>query len=229
MAQPRISGPYVWVTWVSRLLVGESSCEWGSWFKAQHDGSSWQKVPSDFDQVQWLMKHAELLEQTRSYYQRQGYQVSLDSQNAFTLRGNTATLSGRPDLVATRDNETVVVDVKVGQPSAAGIAQVLTYMYALPRAQKSRYGEVSLSGQVVYPDGPVDIPAEAVNDEFVGVPGEADAPVEFSAAAAAGGQLERVPLLPHRPRGLSQAGGGRHGAAGGSYHRFLAPMASLIY
>ena len=168
MAQPRISGPYVWVTWLSKLLVGESSCEWGSWFKAQHDGSSWQKVPSDFDQVQWLMKHAELLEQTRSYYQRQGYQVSLDSQNAFTLRGNTATLSGRPDLVATRDNETVVVDVKVGQPSAASIAQVLLYLYALPRALKSLYGDISLSGQVVYPDGPVDVPAEAVNEEFVG-------------------------------------------------------------
>ena len=45
MAQPRAAGPYVWVTWLSELLVGENPCEWGSWFKAQHDGSSWDKIP----------------------------------------------------------------------------------------------------------------------------------------------------------------------------------------
>lgn len=168
MAELRTSGPYVWVTWVSKLLVGANSCEWSSWFRAQNDGSSWQRLPSDFDQVQWLMKHGELLEQTRRYYQRQGYMISLDAQNSFVLRGNTATLSGRPDLVATRDNETVVVDVKVGQPSAASIAQVLIYLYALPRALPSHYGKAVLSGQVVYPDGPVEVPSEAVNEEFVG-------------------------------------------------------------
>ena len=167
MAVFRLSGPYVWVTWLSKLLVGESSCEWGSWFKAQHHGSSWDKIPSDFDQVQWLLKHTELLQQTRGYCERQGYQVSVDSQNFFTLRGRSATLAGRPDLVATRDNETVVVDVKAGQPSSASTAQVMAYMYSLPRALRDRYGDASLSGQVVYPDGPVEVPPEAVNDEFV--------------------------------------------------------------
>ena len=47
-----------------------------------------------------------------------------------------------------------MVDVKVGQPSAASIAQVLTYMYALPRALKSLYGDISLSGQVGLPRRP---------------------------------------------------------------------------
>ena len=75
MAQPRDTGPYVWVTWVSKLLARENSCEWGAWFKAQHEGASWDRIPSDFDQVQWLLKHGELLEQTRRYYQRQGYQI----------------------------------------------------------------------------------------------------------------------------------------------------------
>lgn len=167
MALLRSAGPYVWVSWLNKLLVGEASCEWGSWFKAQHEGSSWEKVPSDFDQVQWLLKHVELLEQTRRYYERQGYSVMLDSQNSFVLRGHTATLAGKPDLVAIRDNEAVVVDVKVGQPNPANTAQVMLYLYALPRAARSRYQGASLSGQVVYPDGPVEVPAEAVDEEFV--------------------------------------------------------------
>ena len=49
MAQLRCSVPYVGVTWASKLLVGENSCEWGAWFRTQHDGSSWRKLPSDFD------------------------------------------------------------------------------------------------------------------------------------------------------------------------------------
>ncbi|MDE2842055.1 MAG: hypothetical protein OXN21_01605, partial [Chloroflexota bacterium] len=123
MALARVGGPYIWVSWISKLLVGEVSCQWGAWFRAQFEGSSWEKVPSDFDQVQWLIRHGELLEQTRRYYERQGYQVSLDSQNSFTLRGNVATLAGRPDLVVARDNEVIVVDAKVGQPSASHTAQ----------------------------------------------------------------------------------------------------------
>jgi len=167
MALARITGPYFWVSWLSKLLVGESSCQWGVWFRAQHEGSSWEKVPSEFDQVQWLIKHGELLEQTRRYYERQGYLVSEASQNSFNLRGGTATLAGRPDLVVARDGEVVVVDVKVGQPNVSHTAQVMTYMYALPRAMKSHFQGTRISGQVVYPDGPVDIPEAAVNQEFV--------------------------------------------------------------
>lgn len=167
MALARITGPYFWVSWLSKLLVGESSCQWGVWFRAQHEGSSWEKVPSDFDQVQWLIKHGELLEQTRRYYERQGYLVSEAAQNSFNLRGTTATLAGRPDLVVARDGEVVVVDVKVGQPNVSHTAQVMTYMYALPRAMQRMFQGARISGQVVYPDGPVDVPEAAVNQEFV--------------------------------------------------------------
>ena len=30
MAQLRATGPYIWVTWLPRLLSGESSCEWAA-------------------------------------------------------------------------------------------------------------------------------------------------------------------------------------------------------
>ncbi len=171
MAVLRAAGPYVWISWISKLLVGENSCEWGAWFKAQHEGSSWDKVPSDFDQVQWLLKHVELVEQTRRYYERQGYLVTLDSQNSFVLRGHSAVLAGRPDLVAARDDEIVVVDVKTGQPNPANTVQVMLYLYALPRALKSRFAGARLSGQAVYPEGPIEVPAEAVDADFIGAMG----------------------------------------------------------
>ena len=35
MAVPRET-PYIWTTWLPRLLTGENSCEWAVWFKAHH-------------------------------------------------------------------------------------------------------------------------------------------------------------------------------------------------
>ena len=45
MPQLRESGPYIWVSWIAKLLTGENSCEWAAWFKAQHETSSWGKTP----------------------------------------------------------------------------------------------------------------------------------------------------------------------------------------
>ena len=28
--------PYIWATWLPRLLVGDNSCEWAIWFKAHY-------------------------------------------------------------------------------------------------------------------------------------------------------------------------------------------------
>ena len=167
MAQSRATGPYVWVTWLSRFLSGESSCEWASWFKAQHEGWSWSRMPSDFDQAGWLMNHTALLNQQRERWELQGYSVLTEGQNGFNLRGSSAVLAGKPDLVARRRDEVTVIDAKSGRASPAHATQVLIYMYALPRALE-RYRGLSIAGQVAYPDHVVDIPAEAVDGRFVG-------------------------------------------------------------
>ena len=51
MAQRR-EHPYMWATWLPKLLTGENSCEWTAWFKAHH--RNWTRTPSDFNQAQWL-------------------------------------------------------------------------------------------------------------------------------------------------------------------------------
>ncbi len=166
MAQLRATGPYVWVTWLPRLLSGESSCEWASWFKAQHEGWSWSRMPSDFGQAAWLMNHTGLLNEQRQRLETQGYTVLTEGQNSFTLRGSSAVLAGKPDLVARRRDRVTVIDAKTGRPSPAHAAQVLLYMYALPRALE-HYRGLSIAGQVAYPDHVVDIPPEAVDGRFV--------------------------------------------------------------
>ena len=86
--------PYIWTTWLPRLLTGENSCEWAIWFKA-HQGRT--RALSDFDQSQWLLNHTALLNEQKSRREANGHEVRVERQNSFQLRGRTATLAGRPN------------------------------------------------------------------------------------------------------------------------------------
>jgi hypothetical protein len=93
------SGPYIWVTWLSKLLVGELSCEWMAWFKAHH--KQFAKMPNTFDLVGWQMNHTELLGRVWEDLDDQGFVVTTENQNSFHIRGSSgAMLGGKPDLVA---------------------------------------------------------------------------------------------------------------------------------
>ena len=82
--------PYIWTTWLPRLLTGKNSCEWAIWFKAHYQ--DWTRQPSDFDQAEWLMRHTALLNQQRAQWESNGHTVLAEGQNAFRLRGKSATL-----------------------------------------------------------------------------------------------------------------------------------------
>ena len=66
----RRDGTYVWATWLSRLMAGDSSCEWGAWFKSHFQG--YAKAPSDFDLAAWTIKHTRLLRELRIERQAAG-------------------------------------------------------------------------------------------------------------------------------------------------------------
>ena len=166
MAVLRRDGPYIWVTWLTRLLVGESSCEWASWFRSQHDGKTCEKVPSDFDGSAWMLAHTQALTEYRHLLETQDHTVFTEGQNSFTLRGSTATLGGKPDLVAKKGSSGIIVDVKTGKPSPSHSVQVMLYMYAVPRAL-GQYKGMGFDGKVVYEDHEVDIPASAVDETFI--------------------------------------------------------------
>ena len=60
-------------------------------------------MPSDFDLSKWLTAHTALLNESRVTWERKGYSVLTEGQNHFNLRGNSAVLVGKPDLVARSD------------------------------------------------------------------------------------------------------------------------------
>ena len=155
--------PYIWATWLPRLLTGENSCEWAIWFKAHY--VEWTKQPSDFDQAQWLLAHTALVNERIRNWEVGGYDVDVERQNAFALQGRTATLAGRPDIIAHREDDGVIVDAKTGNDSPSHAVQVMIYLYAVPRALH-RYRNTGLKGQVTYRDHTVHIPADAVDDTF---------------------------------------------------------------
>ena len=123
MAQLRRDGPYISVTWLTRLLVGENSCEWSSGFRARHEGWSWEKVSSSIDQVGWQLAHTAGINENRQRWEEQGFTVFTENQNSFTLQGRHAALGCKPDLIARIGDSGTIIDVKMGRPSPSRGAQ----------------------------------------------------------------------------------------------------------
>ncbi len=158
--------PFVWVTWLPRLMSGANHCEWASWFRTQHEGSSWRHAPTTFDHTRWALDHTALLRAEQKRLEAEGATVRSERQNQFRLHGWHAILSGMPDLVSLRDRKVLVHDVKSGQPHASHAIQVMLYMWALPLARKE-YSGLPIDGRVVYADQVVDVPASAVDQTFI--------------------------------------------------------------
>ena len=163
MPRPRES-PYIWATWLARLLAGEASCEWAAWFRAHYQ--DWTRQHSDFNQSQWMLDHTTLVNRARESRERLGYEVFTENQNSFRLRGRSATLTGKPDLIAVKNSDAVIIDAKTGKPSPSHSAQVMTYMYAVPKALEQYLG-IRFQGHVSYPDGNVQIPASGLDEKFI--------------------------------------------------------------
>jgi CRISPR/Cas system-associated exonuclease Cas4 (RecB family) len=162
MAKKR-SAPYVYVTWLTKLLAGEDSCEWKSWFKAHNQ---YEKLPSDFDVATWTVNHNRMLQERVKALRHAGYNVYLESQNELKLKGETGiTLAGKADIVAIRDNRATVIDCKTGKERHSDKMQVLTYMLALPLTPHPCKG-MPIEGEVQYSSGSVKIPGTEVTDEF---------------------------------------------------------------
>ena len=165
MVQLRNGGPYFWVTWLAKVLAGDSNCEWAAWFKARYDSKSWQKATRS-DLSSWAIAHTALVDRTRKQWDDRGFSTFVEDQNYFRLCGRIATPSGKPDLIAVNGSRAVIADAKTGQPKPSHQAQVMLYMYAVPRAIPQYQGRV-FDGEVVYEDHAVRIPASAVEGQFL--------------------------------------------------------------
>lgn len=127
MSVARGGRPYVWVTWLTAFLAGEAHCQWAPWFKARH---RYTKVPTDFDLAAWSAEHDALVTARAHALTADGWLVRVEDQNAFKVIGQTAVLSGKPDIAAIRSGELLVVDCKTGQQRHKDWWQMLVYFYA---------------------------------------------------------------------------------------------------
>ena len=162
MPRPR-QHPYIWATWLARLLAGEAHCHWAGWFRAHYQ--DWARPPSDFDNAQWMLDHTALLNRERERLEELGHTVYVENQNSFRLRGRQATLAGKTDLIAVKNADAVIIDAKTGRPSPQHAIQVMIYQYAVPLAL-AQYQGIEFSGQVAYPDSNLSIPASTTDSEF---------------------------------------------------------------
>ena len=156
--------PYIWATWLAKLLAGQDHCEWAGWFRAHHQ--EWVKPPSDFDSAKWMLDHTALLNRERERLEELGHTVFVENQNPFRLRGRYATLAGKPDLIAVKNANAVIIDAKTGRTSPHHAVQGMIYQYAVPLAL-AQYQGIHFSGQLAYPDSSVSIPALETDSEFV--------------------------------------------------------------
>ncbi len=154
------SNPFIWVSWLSKLMAGEKQCEWASWFRSHY---VWEKLPSGLDLAKWTAGHAQLLHARRAALEAEGFTVYAEDQNSFALTGKTGIgVAGKPDLVAIRGPEAYVEDCKTGTPRHSDHFQVLVYMLSLPYVEGPWKG-LKLNGRLVYSNKVVDIPASKVD------------------------------------------------------------------
>ena len=82
------------------------------------------------------------------------------------MKGSTAKLGGKPDLISLAAEGGTIHDVKTGKPNPSHQVQVLIYMYAVPRAFQ-QYKGMQFDGRLIYPDHEEAIPYSAVDDGFI--------------------------------------------------------------
>ena len=142
-------GPYIHPSWLPRILFGMDRCEWEAWFQAHHDGRTWQKLDSGLNQVRYNIIHTEIIRRCAEELELRGFAVAVEHQNDFKVTLQGATISGRPDRVATRNDEAVIVDAKAAQCGQAHEIQVMLYMMFLPLADRL-YSDLKITVEVYY-------------------------------------------------------------------------------
>jgi len=153
-SRPRGKRAYIWATWITGLLATTNKCQWSAWFRAHY---YYEKTPerpgAGLQLAQWKREHDDMVAAREKLLRRDGWAVTVEGENAFKLEGRLATLAGKPDLVAVREQVARVIDQKSGDAKDEHGWQVRLYMWAL-----SKMGQfASIDGEVQYRSYSVEI------------------------------------------------------------------------
>lgn len=156
--------PYTWCTWLTPLIAGDAQCLYAPWLQSQFQIDKLER--GDFDLVRWKIEHAAMVDVRATELRGESWTVAVEDQNKFTLRGQATTLAGKPDIVAVRDSDALVVDCKSGKRRSSDAIQVLLYMFAIPLYHRLWRPSFRLTGEVRYRDGAITIQPEQFTPEL---------------------------------------------------------------
>ena len=80
-----------------------------------------------------MLNHTALLNKRRAEWKIGGFNVHIEGQNSFQLRGKSATLAGKPDLITQREDGSgaVIIDAKTGQESPPPLTPTFNFIRPL--------------------------------------------------------------------------------------------------
>ena len=140
-AAPR-DEPFIWATWLTKLITAEAHCEWSLWFRARH---TFDKLESGASLEGWTKDHNDLVEWRARKLREAGLRPRIEQ--GFQVNGRIATVKGKADIVYEQDGVTWIEECKTGKPRDSDHVQALIYMWLVELG-----GNKNTQARVVYKD-----------------------------------------------------------------------------
>ena len=155
----------IWVTWVAKLMAGESLCPWSVWFKTHY--ANYEKVLPKREFIKYRLDHSRMINELRKDLLASGEKVFVEEANRFSFEIKpNLTLAGKPDLIALSENKATVYECKSTTQKDAYQIQLMIYLYCLPRCF-DQYKNIKLDGCLLYyPSTRIEIPQNMIDDRF---------------------------------------------------------------
>lgn len=151
--------PFIWVTWLAKLLFGSNQCKWSVWHRAHFD---YNKRP-DKDWTESNIKHTAI--RTRLLEDLENRDCDILLEREVLIDDPNVTIKGKIDALIVKDDRGMVFEVKSGKKSNSDRAQLMIYMWMIKRAYK-RYQDVLFDGMLVYDDVRTKIAVTEINEDF---------------------------------------------------------------
>ena len=152
MAEERES-PYVWVTWLAKVMSGDISCQWQSWFRSHY--KLIEEHPSYFDSAEWNMNHTKLLTELKEKLVKEKCRPEIEKRINYYVPNSGAVISGKADCIVVNKDTVIVYDCKTGKEKGCDQVQVMLYMYLLSVGE---FSGKQIKGVLIYNDKEIEIP-----------------------------------------------------------------------
>jgi hypothetical protein len=156
--------PFIWVTWLSGLLSGDSQCWWRVWVKTHRQGYVTRPDPDQSRLDQWKAEHAMLVRERLDVLRAAGERVTVEDENELKIKGQSAILMGKPDIVVHLPTHKRVEDLKGGDARPSDVFQVRIYGAMQRMALAARNDDTPVTGLVVYRHERVEVTQQQIAD-----------------------------------------------------------------